>query len=66
VLYKNKNAAKIILINGSPLELQKKYKLWVYFDQSGILTTKFGIKHVPATVSQEGKRLKIREIKLIK
>lgn len=63
--YKQKDKkAKIILINGSPIELQKKHKIWIYFDQAGILTSKFGITHVPAVVSQDKLRLKIEEVKL--
>jgi conjugal transfer pilus assembly protein TraW len=53
---------KIILTKGSPLELQKKHKVWIYFDQFGFLTTKLGIKRVPAIVNQEGLRLKIQEL----
>ena len=53
---------KIVLTKGSPLELQKKHKIWIYFDQFGFLTTKLGIKHVPAVVNQEGLRLKIQEL----
>jgi conjugal transfer pilus assembly protein TraW len=59
---KRDKKAKIILIKGSPIELQRKHKIWIYFDQEGILTGKFGIAQVPAVVSQEGKRLKINEI----
>jgi len=57
-----KKRVKVILIKGAPLELQKKHKIWIYFDQFGFLTTKLGIRHVPAIVSQEGLRLKIQEI----
>jgi conjugal transfer pilus assembly protein TraW len=56
---------RIILIGGSVFELKKQQDLTeVYFDQSGELTTKFGIKASPAIVEQEGKLLKIREIVL--
>jgi conjugal transfer pilus assembly protein TraW len=54
---------RIILIGGSVLRLKKQQNLpEIYFDQSGELTTKFGIKASPAIVEQEGKQLKIREI----
>lgn len=36
----------------------------VYFDQTGKLTKKLGIKHVPAVVTQEGLKLKVSEIAL--
>ncbi len=39
-------------------------KARLYFDQNGVITGKFGIGHVPATVEQEGKMLRIREVVL--
>jgi conjugal transfer pilus assembly protein TraW len=53
---------KWILVKGNPLELEHKERRPVYFDQFGILTTKFGIKQIPARVSQEGLKLRIEEI----
>ncbi len=55
-----KGQAKIILVKGSPLKLQRKEKIWIYFDQGGILTSKLGIRQVPALVTQEGLQLKIK------
>lgn len=55
-----KQQAKIILVKGSPLKLQRKEKVWIYFDQGGILTSKLGITQVPALVTQEGLQLKIK------
>ena len=52
---------KIILINGHIGELTKKYQVQFYFDQEGLITSKLGIKHVPAIVTQEGKVLRIAE-----
>jgi len=54
---------KPILVAGSYLDLMKSWQLSVYFDQQGVLTTKFGITQVPALVSQEGMRLRIDELK---
>ena len=51
---------KIILVKGSPLRLQREEKIWIYFDQGGILTSKLGITRVPALVTQEGLQLKIK------
>jgi len=34
----------------------------MYFDQQGVLTTKLGIKAVPAIVEQSGLRLKVTEV----
>lgn len=56
--------SKIVLVSGAPLELSEELKVPVYFDQGGSLTTKFTIKHVPASVHQAGLTLKITEFKL--
>ena len=55
---------RIILVAGSPLKLQERFNVPIYFDQSGELTTKFGIKASPAVARQEGKMLKIIEFNL--
>ena len=63
--FKTKDAkATIILIKGSPIKLQKEHKIWIYFDQEGLLTGKFGITQVPAIVTQDQLQLKIREVAL--
>lgn len=54
----------IILVNGEPMELMKKYKMRFYFDQSGSLTSRFGIAHVPAIVAQKSLQLQVEEIVL--
>lgn len=56
--------AKPVLTGGSYIDLQKKWQRQVYFDQAGTLVAKFGIKQVPAVVSQEGERLRIDELAL--
>lgn len=53
--------AKLILVNGSPFDLMKAHKRRFYFDQSGTLTRHFGIGHTPASVSQDGQVLLVRE-----
>ncbi len=55
---------KPILVGGSYFELMKRWDVPVYFDQQSALIRKFGIRHVPAIVKQEGKRLRIDEIAL--
>ena len=64
VIWAKSQSGKIILVKGSPIELQEQHKVWFYFDQAGILTEKFGIKKVPAIIEQEGLKLRISEIKL--
>jgi len=53
---------KVILTGGSYLDLMRRWQRPVFFDQQGNITTKLGIRHVPAVVSQEGRRLRIDEI----
>lgn len=59
-----KGKDKLILINGSVNEQMQKFQKRIYFDQGGRLIQKFNIQHTPATVNQEGKFLRITEIKL--
>lgn len=56
--------AKPILVGGSFFDLMKLWQTPVYFDQQSALIRKLGIRHVPAIVVQEGKRLRIDEIAL--
>ena len=56
--------AKLILVGGSPFASMKSAQRRFFFDQSGTLTTKFGIRAVPAVVEQAGRQLRIREIVL--
>ena len=53
---------KLVLTAGSYLDLMHRLKQAVYFDQHGSLTSKLGILHVPALVTQDGKRLRIDEL----
>lgn len=57
---------RIILVGGSVFKLKEKlgekHADKIYFDQSGELTTKFGIKAVPAVALQEDKKIRIDEI----
>jgi conjugal transfer pilus assembly protein TraW len=54
--------AKIIFINGSPIEQMTAKKRRFYFDQEGKLTATFGIEHTPAVVSQDGKTMRVSEL----
>jgi conjugal transfer pilus assembly protein TraW len=58
------SSVKLILVKGAPLVLSEELKVPVYFDQSGLLTKKLGIHHVPALVTQQALHLRIEEIKL--
>jgi len=61
-----KKENRIILTGGRPIDLADRLGTDVFFDQFGELISRFGIKHVPATVEQEnGKKvLKVQEIVL--
>lgn len=58
-------AVKPILVGGEPLRLMRQWKKQVYFDQGGRLVARFGIRQVPALVTQDtmSKRLRIDELK---
>ena len=53
---------KVILTGGSYLDLMRRWQRPVFYDQQGNLTTKLGIRHVPALVTQDGRRLRIDEL----
>jgi conjugal transfer pilus assembly protein TraW len=53
---------KPILVNGGPMDLMRRWKKRVYFDQGGSMVKRLGIENVPALVTQDGKRLRIDEL----
>ena len=55
---------KPVLVGGSYLDVMKRWRVRVYYDQDGALTRQLGIAQVPALVSQEGLRLRIDELVL--
>ncbi|HRH87195.1 MAG TPA: type-F conjugative transfer system protein TraW [Rubrivivax sp.] len=55
---------KPILTGGSYLDLMKAWQRPVYFDQQGTLIRRFGIRQLPALVSQDGRRLRVDELAL--
>lgn len=58
--------AKLILVNGAPLDLMRARQRRFYFDQGGTLVKRFGIRAVPAIVEQQGRILHLREVPLAK
>jgi len=53
-----------ILVGGDWIKLSKDWGQHVYYDQmDGMLTKHFGIRTVPAVLSQEGRRVRIDEVK---
>jgi conjugal transfer pilus assembly protein TraW len=55
-------AIKPVLVGGSYIDLMRRWKVAVYFDQKGLLVKRLRIERVPALVSQEGRRLRIDEL----
>jgi conjugal transfer pilus assembly protein TraW len=53
--------AKIIFVSGSPIEQMTARKRRFYFDQAGKLTSRFGISHTPAVVTQNGRVMRVTE-----
>lgn len=53
---------RIILTNGSPIELMRTHRLQFYFDQSGRLSAHFRLTHVPTVVEPAGDVLRISEV----
>jgi conjugal transfer pilus assembly protein TraW len=60
----SRTPVKPILVAGEPLKLMREWKREVFYDQGGALSRRFSITQSPAVVSQEGKRLRIDEIRL--
>jgi len=57
---------KVILVDGSPAELMRKWERPVYFDQAGAGVRRFGLDTVPALITQKNpidRFLTIEEIK---
>ena len=55
---------RVILVKGAPLELMRRRKVQVYFDQAGNLSRHFGLTQVPAKIEREGSKLRIFEVAL--
>lgn len=53
---------KVILVKGNIKDTSDALNERIYFDQAGVLTTKFRIEHTPARVSRDDRVLKIEEI----
>ena len=58
-----KGAAKPIMVAGEPLNLMRAWKRRVFYDQGGALVRRLGIRQVPAVVTQDGKRLRVDEVR---
>ncbi len=57
---------KVILVNGPIMELMQAWGEPLYFDQGGRLVEYFEIESLPASVVQDGERLRVDEVRLEK
>ncbi|MDV0787442.1 type-F conjugative transfer system protein TraW [Citrobacter amalonaticus] len=53
---------KIILVKGNIKETSDALNERIFFDQSGVLTRKFGFEHIPARISRDGRVMKVEEV----
>jgi conjugal transfer pilus assembly protein TraW len=60
---RHQGRAHLILTGGSYIDFMKRHDLRVYYDQQGLLVHRLGIRQVPALVTQEGRMLRIDELK---
>lgn len=58
----NAENAHLILTSGNVFDRMKAGQRRFFFDQGGQLTARFGIRHVPAVVQQEGMVLRVTEL----
>jgi len=56
--------ARIILTKGRPFDIMKERQVRVYFDQKGILSSKFQLKKLPSKITQAGRVLRVDEVAL--
>ena len=52
----------LVLVNGDPLGLMREHGRRFYFDQDAVLTTRFGIRNVPAVAQRADPFMQIEEI----
>ncbi len=61
---RHRGRAHLILTGGSFIDFMRRHDLRVYYDQQGLLVRRLGIRQVPALVTQEGRMLRIDELKV--
>ena len=54
----------LVLTSGAPLELMRAHGRRFYFDQDGVLSSKFAVQHLPARISRAGLVMQVEEIPL--
>ena len=61
---RHRGRAHLILTGGSYIDFMRRHDMRVYYDQQGLLVHRLGIRQVPALVTQEGRMLRIDELKV--
>jgi conjugal transfer pilus assembly protein TraW len=56
--------SKIVLVSGSPLELEEQHQTAFYFDQGGLFCSKLAITAFPAIAVQDKSQLRCEEVAL--
>lgn len=64
--FKSLGQVRLVLVKGDIAKTIKTLGVKVYFDQQGILSRKFKLKHIPVIISASGNSLKIQEFKINK
>jgi conjugal transfer pilus assembly protein TraW len=54
--------ARIILVNGSPVKLEREHNVRFFFDQDGRIVRRFGINVVPSILRGRNDRIEIVEV----
>ena len=54
----------IVLLAGRPFDLARSHGRAFYFDRTGALTERFGLKATPTRIRQEGLKLRVTEVPL--
>ena len=64
LIAKYRDGLRVVMTAGRPIEMMRRQKFRIYFDQNGTLVHRFGITHVPSLVAQEGYRMRIDELEV--
>ena len=61
---RHERPARIVLVDGRPLDLMRTYGRRFFFDQGGRLSKRLGLRATPSLVAAEGRALRITEVPL--
>ena len=61
---RHQRPSRIVLVDGRPLDLMRTHGRRFFFDQSGRLSKRLGLRATPSVVAAEGSVLRITEVPL--